>query len=82
MRGLLSGGLADEFGGVARGAGLQRDLLRECQRFSQRDFDFLYERIRGASAPRSASPRTSFMARVQELGTGALVLPATSPSPP
>ncbi|HYH96265.1 MAG TPA: sensor histidine kinase, partial [Hyalangium sp.] len=45
VRGLLGGGLADEFGGMARGAGLQRDLLRECQRFTQADFDFLSERI-------------------------------------
>ncbi len=80
VRGLLSGGLADEFGGTARGAGLQRDLLRECQRFSQFDFNFLYERIRELSL-RLGVPIDNFTARVDELGTGALALPSNLSEP-
>ncbi|MDC0708246.1 HAMP domain-containing sensor histidine kinase [Stigmatella sp. ncwal1] len=74
VRGLVRGGLADDFGGIARGAGLQRDLLRECQRFTQADFDFLRERILQLSAG-MGEPAKAFRARIQELGTGALVLP-------
>jgi signal transduction histidine kinase len=80
VRGLIQGGLAEEFGGMARGAGLQRDLLRECQRFTQPDFDFLRERILQLSAALGA-PTDAFQARVQELGTGAIVMPATLPEP-
>lgn len=77
VRGLLRGGLAEEFGGMARGAGLQRDLLRECQRFTQPDFDYLYKRILDLSAALGESS-DAFQARVEELGTGALVLPPVS----
>jgi two-component system sensor histidine kinase SenX3 len=80
VRGLLRGGLAEEFGGMAQGAGLQRDLLRECQRFTQPDFDFLYKRILDISAA-LGEPSDAFQARVEELGTGALVLPAQLSEP-
>ncbi|MFL5344752.1 MAG: sensor histidine kinase [Hyalangium sp.] len=80
VRGLIHGGLADEFGGTARGAGLQRDLLRECQRFTQADFNFLYERIRELSL-RLGEPTEDFQSRVQELGTGAIVLPGNLSEP-
>jgi two-component system, OmpR family, sensor histidine kinase SenX3 len=74
VRGLVRGGLPDEFGGMAQGAGLQRDLLRECQRFTQPDFDFLRERILRLSAALGESSE-AFESRVQELGSGALVTP-------
>jgi two-component system, OmpR family, sensor histidine kinase SenX3 len=74
VRGLLRGGLADDFGGIAAGAGLQRDLLRECQRFTQADFDFLRERILWLGVL-LGEPSGAFLERLQELGTGALVLP-------
>ncbi|WP_224248731.1 sensor histidine kinase [Hyalangium gracile] len=80
IRGLLRGGLADEFGGTAYAAGLQRDLLRECQRFTQADFNFLYERIRELSL-RLGEPVEDFTSRVQELGTGAIVLPSNLSEP-
>ncbi|HEX8703089.1 MAG TPA: HAMP domain-containing sensor histidine kinase [Myxococcaceae bacterium] len=80
VRELVSGGLPDEFGGAASGAGLQRDLLRECQRFTQPDFDFLYERILRLSQELGVST-DDFKARVQELGAGALVIPATFTEP-
>jgi two-component system, OmpR family, sensor histidine kinase SenX3 len=75
VRGLLRGGLADDFGGIARGAGLQRDLLRECHHFTQADFDFLRQHILRLAA-QLGEPTGAFQARVQELGTGALVLPS------
>ena len=80
VRGLVTGGLPDELGGTAMGAGLQRDLLRECQRFTQPDFDFLRERILRLSQQLGV-PTGDFEARVQELGTGALVIPATFNEP-
>jgi two-component system sensor histidine kinase SenX3 len=80
VRGLVRGGLADEFGGFVRGAGLQRDLLRECQRFTQPDFDFLRERVVQLSAA-IGEPTEAFQARVEELGSGALVTPVDLPGP-
>lgn len=65
---------------MAQGAGLQRDLLRECQRFTQPDFDFLYRRILELSAA-LGEPSDAFQARVAELGTGALVVPAQLSEP-
>jgi len=80
VRGLIHGGLADEFGGMAQGTGLQRELLRECQRFYQADFDFFTERILQLSAA-LGEPSDAFHARVQELGTGGLVLPSNLSEP-
>jgi signal transduction histidine kinase len=80
IRGLVSGGLADEYGGAAWGTGLQRELLRDCQRFSQFDFNFLYERIRELSVRLGVSVE-NFTARVEELGTGALALPNSLAEP-
>ncbi|KFE66776.1 sensor histidine kinase [Hyalangium minutum] len=80
VRGLIHGGLAEEFGGMAQGLGLQRELLRDCQRFTQADFDYLTERILAVSAELS-EPSEAFRSRVQELGTGAIVLPSQMPEP-
>lgn len=88
VRGLVSGGLPDELtgglvverGGITRSAGLQRDLLSHCQRFTQPDFDFLSERIVQLSAA-LGEPSDAFRARAQELGTGALVLPSNLSEP-
>ncbi|MDY7230823.1 sensor histidine kinase [Hyalangium rubrum] len=80
VRRLITGELADEFGGIAQGAGLQRDLLRECYRFTQPDFDFLNERILRLSW-QMGEPTEDFEARVQELGAGALVIPAKLSGP-
>ncbi len=80
VRSLVRGGLAEEFGGMAQGAGLQRDLLRECHRFTQPDFDFLYQRVRDLSRA-LGEPSRAFRARVEELGTGAIVLPVQFSEP-
>jgi signal transduction histidine kinase len=80
VRELVRGGLADEFGGMARGSGLQRDLLRACDQFTEPDFDFLYKRIRDLSTA-LGEPSDTFQARVQELGLGALVLPVQLSEP-
>ncbi len=74
VRGLVRGGLADEFGGIARGAGLQRDLLRDCQLFTEADFEFLSARILQLSRA-LGEPTADLEARIQELGAGALVMP-------
>jgi two-component system, OmpR family, sensor histidine kinase SenX3 len=80
VRGLIHGGLAEEFGGMAQGSGLQRELLRDCQRFTQADFDFLTGRLLQLSAA-LGEPSDAFQSRVQELGTGVLVLPIRFPEP-
>jgi signal transduction histidine kinase len=80
VRGLIHGGLAEEFGGMAQGSGLQRELLRDCQRFTQADFDFLTERILQVSAA-LGEPSDAFQSRVRELGTGAIVMPVHFPEP-
>lgn len=80
VRALIHGGLAEEFGGMVQGLGLQRELLRDCQRFTQADFDYFTQRILALSAELS-EPSDAFRSRVAELGTGAIVLPAHLPEP-
>jgi signal transduction histidine kinase len=74
VRALLREGLPEEFGGFARGAGLQRDLLRERSRFSEADFDFLHERIVRLSHALK-EPTADFVDRANETDMGALVVP-------
>lgn len=80
VRRLITGGLPDELGGIALGSGLQRDLLRECYRFTQPDFDYLSQHILQLSR-RLGAPTEDFEARIQELGAGALVIPAKLTEP-
>jgi signal transduction histidine kinase len=80
VHGLVRGGLPEELGGMAQGAGLQRDLLRECHRFTRPDFDFLYQRVLDLSAALGA-PFQAFRARVRELGPGVIVLPVQFSEP-
>ncbi|MFY2561566.1 sensor histidine kinase [Corallococcus terminator] len=74
IRALLREGLPEEFGGISRGAGLQRDLLRARSRFSQADFDFLQARIVRLSAA-LGEPTRDFLERSGEAGAGMLVMP-------
>ncbi|MCP3060914.1 HAMP domain-containing histidine kinase [Myxococcus sp. K38C18041901] len=74
VRSLLREGLPEEFGGIGRGAGLQRDLLRERSRFTQADFDFLQARILLLSSA-LGEPMGDFLERSRETGAGALVMP-------
>ncbi|RKH65580.1 sensor histidine kinase [Corallococcus llansteffanensis] len=74
IRALVREGLPEELGGMARGAGLQRDLLRARTRLTRADFDFLQARIVALSQELS-EPTDAFQARVQEAGAGALVMP-------
>ncbi len=74
IRALVREGLPEDFGGVTRGAGLQRDLLRNRTRLSEADFAFLRERVVAIST--TLGERTDdFLARASEVGAGALVLP-------
>ncbi|MBJ6765676.1 HAMP domain-containing histidine kinase [Myxococcaceae bacterium JPH2] len=75
VRSLLREGLPEDYGGVARGAGLQRDLLRGRDRITQADFDFLHERIVQVSTA-MGERSDDFQARAREEGAGALVMPA------
>ncbi|NTX35648.1 HAMP domain-containing histidine kinase [Myxococcus sp. CA033] len=74
IRALLREGLPEEFGGISRGAGLQRDLLRERSHFSQADFDFLQSRILRLSRA-LGEPTRDFLERSREAGAGMLVMP-------
>lgn len=74
VRALLREGLPEDFGGIGRSAGLQRDLLRERWRFTQRDFDFLLARTVRLSAA-LGEPSDDFLARVREPSAGMLVIP-------
>ena len=74
IRALVREGLPEDLGGVTRGSGLQRDLLRHRTRLSEPDFAFLRERAEAVSA--ALGERTDdFLARAREVGAGALVLP-------
>ncbi|XXF80755.1 HAMP domain-containing sensor histidine kinase [Myxococcaceae bacterium GXIMD 01537] len=71
---LLREGLPDDMGGVARWAGLQRELLRQRNRLTEADFSFLSARVEAVSE--ALGERTDdFLARAREVGPGALVLP-------
>ncbi len=74
VRSLLREGLPEEFGGFARSAGLQRDLLRARSRLTQVDFDFLHNRIVQLSTS-LGEPFRDFVERATEVGTGGLVIP-------
>ncbi|RKH08649.1 sensor histidine kinase [Corallococcus sp. CA053C] len=74
IRALVREGLPEELGGMDRGAGLQRDLLRARTRLTRADFDFLQARIVALSQELS-EPTDAFQARVREAGAGALVMP-------
>jgi signal transduction histidine kinase len=74
VRGLLREGLPEEFGGFARSAGLQRDLLRARPRLTQVDFDFLHNRIVQLSAS-LGEPFRDFVERATEVSAGGLVIP-------
>jgi two-component system, OmpR family, sensor histidine kinase SenX3 len=74
IRALVREGLPEEFGGMARDAGLQRDLLRARPQLTRPDFDFLHARIVAVSRELN-EPSDAFEARVEEAGAGALVLP-------
>jgi signal transduction histidine kinase len=74
VRALLREGLPEDFGGIERSAGLQRDLLRERWRFTQPDFDFLLAHAIQVSTA-LGEPSEDFQARAREAGAGMLVLP-------
>jgi signal transduction histidine kinase len=74
VRALLREGLPEDFGGINRSAGLQRDLLRERGNFTQRDFNFLLARIVRISTA-LGEPSDDFVARAREPGAGLLVMP-------
>jgi signal transduction histidine kinase len=74
VRQLLRWGLPEEFGGIARGAGLQRDLLRSREAFTQADFDFLQQRIVRLSTA-MGEPTADFRARVSEMDAGWPLMP-------
>ncbi|NBD10771.1 MULTISPECIES: HAMP domain-containing sensor histidine kinase [Corallococcus] len=80
IRSLVREGLPEELGGMARGAGLQRDLLRARPRLTRADFDFLQTRI-VALSQLLHEPSDAFEARVQEAGAGALVMPEALEGP-
>lgn len=74
VRALLREGLPEDFGGIERSAGLQRDLLRERGQFTQPDFDFLLAHVVQVSAA-LGEPSDDFQARAREADAGKLVLP-------
>ncbi|PTL76258.1 HAMP domain-containing sensor histidine kinase [Vitiosangium sp. GDMCC 1.1324] len=74
VRALLREGLPEDFGGIERSAGLQRDLLRERGRFTQPDFDFLLAHTVGVSTA-LGEPSDDLLARAREAGAGMLVMP-------
>ncbi len=80
VRALLRDGLPEDFGGVQRSAGLQRDLLRERWRFTQPDFDFLLARVVQVSTA-LGEPSEDLQARAREAGAGMLVIPETLAGP-
>jgi signal transduction histidine kinase len=80
VRALLREGLPEDFGGIQRSAGLQRDLLRERWRFTQPDFEFLLAHIVQVSAA-LGEPSDDFLARAREAGAGMLVIPENLAGP-
>ncbi|MCP3141055.1 sensor histidine kinase [Pyxidicoccus xibeiensis] len=80
VRELLTLGLPEGLGGFGRSSGLQKDLLRERERFTQEDFQFLHERITQVSRLLGEDTR-AFIARAQEMTAGMLVIPETLDEP-
>ncbi|MFL5355942.1 sensor histidine kinase [Archangium sp.] len=74
VRALLRDGLPEDFGGIERSAGLQRDLLRERWRFTQPDFDFLLAHTVWVSTA-LGEPSDDLRARAREADAGMLVMP-------
>lgn len=74
VRALLREGLPEDFGGIQRSAGLQRDLLRARGELTEPDFDFLQARVVEVSAA-LGEPSEDFQARAREVDEGMLVLP-------
>jgi signal transduction histidine kinase len=74
VRALLREGLPEDYGGIARSAGLQRELLRQRWRFTQPDFDFLLAHTVRLSAS-LGEPSEELQARAAEAGAGMLVMP-------
>jgi signal transduction histidine kinase len=74
VRALLREGLPEDFGGIQRSAGLQRDLLRERGRFTQPEFDFLLAHVVRVSTS-LGEPFDDLLARAREADAGALVMP-------
>jgi signal transduction histidine kinase len=80
VRALLREGLPEDYGGIARSAGLQRDLLRQRWRFTQPDFDFLLAHTVSLSTA-LGEPTDALQARASEAGAGMLVIPDNLSSP-
>lgn len=80
VRALLREGLPEDFGGIERSAGLQRDLLRERGRFTQPDFDFLLAHTVWVSTA-LGEPSDDLLARAREADAGMLVMPEGLPGP-
>lgn len=74
VRALLREGLPEDFGGIQRSAGLQRDLLRERERFTSPDFAFLLVRTVKVSTA-LGEPTDDFLARAREADAGLIILP-------
>jgi len=71
---LVRDGMVDEFGGIGRSMGIQRDLLRARDSFTEADFEFLHHRIRLLSQA-MGKPTSDFDARVADAKIGKLVFP-------
>ncbi|MBM7115477.1 sensor histidine kinase [Archangium primigenium] len=80
VRALLREGLPEDFGGIARSAGLQRDLLRSRSRLTAPDFEFLRAHTTRVSAM-LGEPFEDFLARAREADAGMLVLPGAIVGP-
>jgi len=80
VRALLREGLPEDFGGIERSAGLQRDLLRQRWQFTQPDFDFLLAHVVRVSTA-LGEPSDDFQARAREAGAGMLVVPESLSGP-
>jgi two-component system sensor histidine kinase SenX3 len=74
VRALLREGLPEDFGGIQRSAGLQRDLLREREHFTSPDFAFLHDHTVEVSQE-LGEPSDDFRARAREADAGLIVLP-------
>ena len=80
VRALLREGLPEDFGGIERSAGLQRDLLRARGHLTALDFEFLrVHTVRVSIA--LGEPYEDFIARSREADAGMLVLPVDLTGP-
>ncbi|MCP3101853.1 ATP-binding protein [Myxococcus sp. K15C18031901] len=74
VRALLREGFPEEFGGMPRFSGLQRELLQQRSLFTQADFAFLQARLVVVSNA-LGEPSRDFLERGDEVGAGMLVMP-------